>query len=321
MNADLPLIDLAPSFGSSLDDTLEVARKIDAACRRHGFFYVCGHGVPLSLIAQQFMMNRRFFALPEVVKQHLHIDRSGGLQRGYDPIGWQSLDQGRPADLKESFYLGVERGVDDPLVRAGTPNHGPNQWPDETLLPGFHQACTSYAAALNRLGRHLLGLIALGLGLPRRHFDPFVRDPMPVLRLLHYPPQPASALEGQIGSGAHTDWGSITLLAQDNTGGLQVQGDGGEWLDAPPIAGSLVVNLGDLMQRWTNDLYRSNLHRVVNRHSGADRYSIAYFYDIDFHARVEVLPGCSSAERPARYLPITAGEHIVEMYRRTTLVG
>jgi isopenicillin N synthase-like dioxygenase len=325
MNAQLPVIDLAPSFRLDPAGALDVARQIDAACRSHGFFYISGHGVPLALIAHLFMLDRKFFALPDAVKQHWHINRSGGLRRGYDPIGWQSLDRGQPADLKESFYLGTDLASDHPLVQAGTPNHGPNQWPDEALVPGFHAACTTYAAAMNRLGRHLMGLIALGLGLPREHFEPFLRQPMPVLRLLHYPPQAAVGEDGQIGSGAHTDWGGITLLAQDSAGGLQVRGEAAdgsvEWLDAPPVDGSFVVNLGDLMQRWTNDLYRSKLHRVVNTASGRDRYSIACFYDIDFHARVEALPGCVSADRPARHAPITAGEHIVEMYRRTTLAG
>jgi isopenicillin N synthase-like dioxygenase len=321
MNADLPLIDLAPSFGTDPAGAGAVAHEIDAACRRHGFFYISGHGVPLALIAHLFMLNRRLFALPDEVKQRWHIDRSGGLQRGYDPIGWQSLDSGKPADLKESFYLGTDLGTDHPLVLAGTPNHGPNQWPDETLLPGFQLACSTYAAALNRLGRHLMGLIALGLDLPRGYFEPFLHQPMPVLRLLHYPPQQVPGADAQIGSGAHTDWGGITLLSQDSTGGLQIQDQSGRWLDAPPVEGSFVVNLGDLMQRWTNDLYRSTRHRVVNAASGRDRYSLAYFYDIDFHARVEALPGCASATRPARYAPITAGEHIVEMYRRTTLAA
>ena len=320
MRASLPVIDLSLSHGRDADDLQAVARQIDAACRTHGFFYVIGHGVPLALISHLFMLNRRYFALPGEVKAASHIDRSGGLRRGYDPIGWQSLEAGRPADLKESFYLGTERGPDDPLVRAGTPNHGPNQWPDEALVPGFRPACEAYAAAMERLGRHLMGLIALGLGLPQAWFEPFLRDPMPILRLLHYPPQQASRLDAQIGSGAHTDWGAITLLAQDDAGGLQVRDEaGGGWLDARPIEGSLIVNLGDLMQRWTNDLYRSTLHRVVNQHSGHDRHSIAYFLEIDYHAVVEALPTCCSAERPARHPPITAGEHIVEMYRRTTL--
>jgi isopenicillin N synthase-like dioxygenase len=189
-------------------------------------------------------------------------------------------------------------------------------------VPGFHAGCTLYQQAMARLGHHLMGLIALGLGLPRPHFEAFLRDPMPVLRLLHYPPQQASVLDGQIGSGAHTDWGGITLLAQDDAGGLQVRdNEAGRWIDARPIEGAFVVNLGDLMQRWTNDCYRSNLHRVVNAVSGRDRHSIAYFFDIDCHARVEVLAPCVSAERPARHPPISAGDHIVEMYRRTTLAA
>lgn len=315
----LPVIDLAASFGHDPQATAEIATQIDAACRRHGFFYVSGHGVPLALTGHLFMLSRRLFALPEEVKRRWHIDLSGGLQRGYDPIGWQALEAGRPADLKESFYLGTDRDAYDPLVRAGIPGHGPNQWPDEALVPGFQSTTEAYAASLARLGRHLMGLIALALKLPRDHFEPFLRQPMPVLRLLHYPPQAASTLDGQIGSGAHTDWGGITLLAQDSSGGLQVRAEDGQWFDAPPVEGTFVVNLGDLMQRWTNDRYRSNLHRVINRVSGRERYSMAYFYDIDYHAVVSALPGCHDAADPPHHPPITAGEHIADMYRRTTL--
>jgi isopenicillin N synthase-like dioxygenase len=321
MTTGLPLIDLAPSFGAGDAGAHAVARQIDAACRAHGFFCVSGHGVPQALIDAAFEANARFFALPEATKQRWHIDKAGGITRGWDPVGWQSLDPGRPADLKESFYLGVDRGPDDPLVRAGVPQQGPNQWPDEALLPGFRATCEAYAAALAGLARHLMGLIALGLALPRTHFEACLTDPMPVLRLLHYPPQQASRVEGQIGSGAHTDWGGITLLAQDASGGLQVQAADGHWIDATPIPGSFVVNLGDLMQRWTNDCYRSNVHRVVNQASGRTRRSIAYFYDIDYHARVEALPTCVSAARPPRYAPTTAGAHIAEMYRLTTLTA
>lgn len=321
MHATLPVIDLTASFGHDPQAALETARAIDAACRGHGFFYVVGHGVPLALTSHLFMLNRRLFQLPEPVKQQWHIDRSNGLKRGFDPVGWQALEPGRPADLKESFYLGTDRDAHDPLVRAGTPQHGPNQWPSEGLVPGFQSTTEAYAATLERLARHLMGLMALGLGLPRHHFEPYLRNPMPVLRLLHYPPQSASRVQGQIGSGAHTDWGGITLLAQDSAGGLQVQGADGQWLDARPLEGAFVVNLGDLMQRWTNDAYRSTLHRVVNNVSGRDRYSIAYFFDIDYHAQVSTLPTCHSAANPPRYPPITAGEHIVEMYRRTTLAA
>ncbi len=309
MHAHLPLIDLRQGDAA-------VARAVDAACRAHGFFYVTGHGIPAPVIDAAFAASKRFFALEDAMKARWHIDRSG-IKRGFDPIGWQVLDPGQPADIKESFYLGVDRDATDPLVRAGTPNHGPNQWPLEAVAPGFRAAVQAYDAAVRALSLHLMRVIALGLGLSADHFERYMQDPMPVLRLLHYPPQPAQAEPGQIGCGAHTDWGGITVLAQDSAGGSQLQSLTGEWLEAEPVEGSLVVNLGDLMQRWTNDRYRSTLHRVINRHTGRDRYSMAYFFDIDYHAEVSALPGCFDAEHPSRYAPITAGEHVVEMYRRT----
>ena len=315
MSAHLPVIDL------SVGD--RAASAIDAACRAHGFFYVVGHGVDAALIDSAFDASKRFFALDDSVKHRWHIDRSG-IRRGFDPIGWQVLDPGTPTDLKESFYIGRDRGPDDPLVRAGTPNHGPNQWPDEALAPGLKAALQAYDAAIEVLARRLMRLIALGLGLPGDHFERFLQDPMPVLRVLHYPPQPATAEPGQIGCGAHTDWGGITLLAQDDAGGLQVQAADGGWIEATPIPGSFVVNLGDLMQRWTNDRYRSTLHRVINRHGlengGRDRYAMAYFFDIDYHAEVSALPGCFDANDPPHHAPITAGAHVVEMYARTHAV-
>lgn len=315
---NLPVIDLAASFGHDVLAQRDAAARIDAACREHGFFQVRGHGVPLALLSHLFMLSRRFFQLPERVKCQWHIEQSG-LHRGYDPIGWQSLEAGRPADLKESFYLGVDRDQDDPLVRAGIPLQGPNLWPDEALVPGFQATSEAFAASMQRLARHLMGLIALGLKLPRTHFEHCLHDPMPVLRLLHYPPQPARPEPGQIGCGAHTDWGALTLLAQDRTGGLQVQDGQGQWLDVMPVEGALVVNLGDLMSRWTNDRYRSTLHRVVHADSSRDRYSIAYFFEVDHDTVVTPLPGCHSADDPPHHPPITAGEHIRRMYERTTL--
>ena len=313
MPRSLPIIDISRTEG--------LPERLDSACRHEGFFYVVGHGIDPQVRALAFDAARRFFDLSDQTKQRWHIERSG-IHRGWDPVAWQSLEPGRPGDLKESFYLGVDRAADDPLVQADTPNHGPNQWPDEALVPGFQAAIERYEAATQELARRLMSCIAQGLGLPSRYFDAFMRDPMPVLRLLHYPEQPPSeaALPGQIGCGAHTDWGSITLLAQDEAGGLQVQDEQGQWFDAPPVADAYVVNLGDMMARWTNDRYRSTPHRVLNP-SGRDRLSIAYFFDMDFHARVEVLPGCSSEERPPRYAPTTAGRHIIEMYERTRAVA
>ena len=201
---------------------------------------------------------------------------------------------------------------------AGVPNQGPNQWPDEALVPGFRATTNAYAQAMASLGRQVLSLLAESLSLPASYFDAFLTNPMPVLRLLHYPPSDRPLQQGQVGSGAHTDWGSVTLLAQDEVGGLQVK-LGDFWVDAPPVPDSFVVNLGDMMQRWSNDRWRSNLHRVLPQAPGQHRYSVAYFYDMDYHAVVSALPGCFDAANPPKYPPITAGQHIVEMYEKTSL--
>jgi isopenicillin N synthase-like dioxygenase len=295
----VPLLDLSAGTPESQ------ARQIDVALRDSGFFAVRNHGVATSVVGAAFDAAQRFFALPQADKERWHID-GWKLKRGFDPIGWQSLDPGQPPDVKESFYLGVEA-------------IGPNQWPDAALLPGFRAACNAYSEAMEALARRLMSLFEVALQLPPGYFDSFMRHPTATTRLLHYPPQPAKAAPGQIGCGAHTDWGALTLLAQDNAGGLQVQNSDGAWLDVAPVPGAFVVNVGDMTQRWTNDRWRSTLHRVINRHSGRDRYSIAYFFDLDAESRIEPLPTCVSASHPARHAPITAGEHLVEMYRRTTV--
>jgi isopenicillin N synthase-like dioxygenase len=303
---------------------------IDTALRGSGFFAVAGHGVPPDTVAAAFDASRRFFALDEGTKRRWHID-GWPLKRGFDPIGWQSLDPGQPPDVKESFYLDVEA-------------IGPNQWPDEALVPGFRAALSAYAASMEALARRLMALFEQALGLPRGHFDGFMRHPTCTTRLLHYPPQPTDARPGQIGCGAHTDWGALTLLAQDDAGGLQVQTPAGDWNDVPPAEGAFVVNVGDMMQRWTNDRWPSTVHRVVNKDrpkgraedgraprgpgaegdlgapfSGRNRYSIAYFFDLDAESVIEPLASCVDATHPARYGPLTAGEHLAEMYRRTTV--
>jgi isopenicillin N synthase-like dioxygenase len=322
----IPVID----FGTA--DRRAQAAAIDAALCEVGFFTITGHGVPAAVQAAAFEAGHRFFALAESHKRRWHIDgwppadgppqgrrtpsagerpqgvQGAPLKRGFDPIGWQSLDPGQPPDVKESFYLGEVA-------------HGPNQWPDPALLPGFRVAMETYAAAMQTLARRLMSLYEVALGLPAGHFDGFMHNPICTTRLLHYPPQPAQAAPGQIGCGAHTDWGALTLLAQDDAGGLQVQTTAGDWIDVPPLAGALVVNVGDLMQRWTNDRWVSTPHRVINRLSGRDRWSIAYFFDLDGDAAIEPLAACVSAERPARYAPITAAEHLAEMYRRTTVAA
>jgi isopenicillin N synthase-like dioxygenase len=323
----LPLIDLSAEPAAAL------ARRIDAALCEQGFFAVSGHGVAPGWVAAAFDASHRFFALPQSVKERWHIDgwaerapwpspatpaTQGGpqsvarpgdlLKRGFDPIGWQALDPSSPPDVKESFYLGVEA-------------IGPNQWPDEALVPGFRAALEAYSQAMEVLARRLMGLFERALGVTPGQFDDFMRHPTCTTRLLHYPPQPATAAPGQIGCGAHTDWGALTLLAQDDAGGLQVQRADGAWIDVDPRPDTFVVNVGDMTQRWTNDRWRSTMHRVINRRAGGDRWSIAYFFDLDAEAVIAPLPVCTSAANPPRHAPITAGEHLVEMYRRTTVAA
>ncbi len=318
----IPLIDLAAEPPAAL------AQRIHTALCTAGFFGITGHGVPLPTVEAAFAASRRFFDLPLSEKSRWHVDQGSiavsddekigdtkpnakpNAKRGFDPIGWQALDPLQPPDMKESFYL-------------GQPLHGANQWPDEALVPGFRLACEDYAAAMHNLAQRLMVLFELCLGLPAGHFNSFMQAPMCTTRLLHYPPQPTAAAPGQIGCGAHTDWGALTLLAQDDAGGLQVQAaDGdGAWIDIPPVPGAFVVNIGDMMQRWTNDRWLSTMHRVINQYAGRDRWSIAYFFDLDVEARIEPLATCVSAERPARYAPLTAGEHLADMYRRTTVVA
>jgi isopenicillin N synthase-like dioxygenase len=174
-----------------------------------------------------------------------------------------------------------------------------------------------YFDALGRLAERMMRLLALSLDLPAGYFDDMMREPMPVMRLIHYPPHPADARPNQLGAGAHTDWGALTFLLQDESGGLEVQNVAGDWVYARPLAGSFVVNLGDMIERWTNGLYRSTLHRVRNRATGRSRYSVAYFSNPDFHSRVECLPTCTDAGRPPRYAPCTAGEHLQESFERS----
>jgi isopenicillin N synthase-like dioxygenase len=315
----LPLIDLGPTWDDAAARAA-CATQLDAVCREHGFFVVQGHGVPPAVRAAAFDAAQRLFALPDATKARWHIDHSP-IRRGWDPVGWQALEPGQPPDLKESFYLGVDRDGADPLVAAGTPNHGPNQWPDEARVPGFRSAVDAYRTALDVLSRHIMGLLALGLRLPYTYFDACLTDPMPVLRLLRYPPNPelAAMPRSQMGCGAHTDWGGITVLAQDLVGGLQIKRADDRWMDVAPLPDTFVVNLGDLMQRWTNGAYRSTLHRVLPMDATRQRYSIAWFFDVNYHTLIEPLPGCASAQQPARHPPITAGEHLIEQYRRTTV--
>ena len=316
----IPVIDLAPSFAGDPASFDRVAHEIHTACRETGFFYVSHHGIEQSLLDAQLDWARRFFDLPLEQKLALEMKRSRTAS-GYEPIGGQTLDSQddtadtAPPDLKEAYYCGLERPPGQELTVTRRGGFADNQWP--AALPGFREQMLEYMAAARDLGSHLMRLMARSLDLPPDWFAPFFAQPAVTLRLIKYPPHPEDARENQLGAGAHTDWGGITLLVQDAAGGLEVRNAAGQWIDALPVPGTIVVNLGDLMSRWTNGVYNSNMHRVKNNRFGGARYSIPYFFGPRPETLIEPMPGCVDEARPRRFAPCTAEEHEAEMFRRS----
>ena len=312
--SNLPLIDIAALLGDDPEARHRVASEIGQACRDTGFFYIRNHGIDAALQAAVFEQARQLFELPDEAK--LALDKATSpANRGYEALRGQRLEANAPADLKEGFYLGRELPSDDPRVLAGRFNHGPNQWP--TTLADFRPAMERYHAAMTQLAERLMAGLALSLQLPEDYFAAFCDEAMATLRLLHYPPQPAHAEAGEKGCGAHTDFGGLTLLLQDDNPGLQVWSHQAQaWIEATPLRGTYVVNLGDMIARWTNDRYRSTLHRVVNL-SGRERYSVPFFFGGNPDHRVACIPTCLEPGETPRYPAVTVEQHYREMYRRT----
>lgn len=311
----IPVLDLTGTLVPGGPRSAEVAREFRSAAMASGFFYVRHHGVDAAMVERQFDITRRLMALPIERREALSIQHSP-IMRGYEGLGAQTLDAAMKPDLKESFYCGMDWPADHPYVQAGYQTYGPSQWPAE--LPDVRAHCEAYIDAMNILSLRLMQLMALSLDLPEDYFDAACHDPMVTLRMVRYPAHPEGADARTFGAGAHTDWGAVTILAQDAHGGLEVQMPDGSWVPATPMEGTFVVNLGDMIPRWTNGLYHSNPHRVRNTFSGgAARYSIPFFYEPQYLARIVPVPGTVPAGEAPRYTPCTAGEHLQEMYRKT----
>ena len=272
----LPIIDMSALYDPGATGRRAAAAvKIKRACEAHGFFYLVGHGIGRDTFEALEAVSRRFFALPNEVKAEIAMSRGGRAWRGWFPVGGE-LTSGRP-DLKEGLYFGAELPASDPRVRARLPLHGPNLWPE--ALPELRYVVLSYMAAVSRAAAALLEGVALSLGLPSRYFEEtYTRDPTVLFRIFHYPAQPPAGPEwaGAWGVGEHTDYGLLTLLAQDRHGGLQVKSPDG-WIEAP------------------GGRYRSTPHRVRNL-SGEDRLSFPLFFDPAFEATMRPLPTCAPAE-------------------------
>lgn len=313
----LPAIDVS-CFATGLElpspEADAVAATIDRTCREIGFLLVRGHGVRDETKQGLLDRMREFFDLPLAEKQRIAIGNSP-YHRGYIAIGAEDLDGALPdhdptvtygvGDQKETIDSGVEHSLDHPEVVAGTPLHGPNQLPD---LPGFREAWQAYFdEAVEAVLRVQRGL-AMALGLAPDFFEALPGHPMYHLRMIHYPPK--HAVDGRLlGCGAHTDYGLLTLLAEDGVGGLEVRLRDGSWISATVPPGHLVVNLADMLAIWTNDRYVSNPHRVVNP-PDAHRYSIPLFVTPPYHLRVECLPTCLAPGEAPRHEPLVSGTYL-----------
>lgn len=305
---DVPVLDLTPLNEGG--DLTALAAELRAACLNTGFFYVANHGVPEELVDGMFSTARRYFALPvEERRKHLMDER---FRRGYVPFG-VSKHPGYEADLKDRFDWGVDSPMDDPFVVAGKPLYGPNKWPDPVAYPWFRTPVETYSTAVTALGLRILRVIALSLELPEYFFADMFTKSCTTHGMIHYPPQTGSN-EREFGATPHTDYGLLTLLSQDPIGGLEVRKRNGDWIAAPYIPGTFVINLADLFKVWTNDVYVSNLHRVVNR-TGRERFSFPTFLNTNYDVLVETIPSCITPESPRKYEPIKSGDYLLSRFR------
>jgi isopenicillin N synthase-like dioxygenase len=279
--SQVPVIDIGPLVNYTAEHA-KVAEEIATACRESGFFYIAGHGVDESLCRQLETLSRRFFDQSEPEKMRIAMSRGGRAWRGYFPVGGE-LTSGK-RDRKEGLYFGSEFAADHPVVLAGKPLHGPNLFPE---IPGFRETVLRYIDSLTQLGRVLMSGILFGLGVDQNYFQQLsLNDPLVLFRIFNYPP----ATEGgdmPWGVGEHTDYGLLTILLQDDTGGLQTKSRSG-WVNAPPIPQTFVCNIGDMLDRLTHGVYRSTPHRVINT-SKRNRLSFPFFFDPNFDAQIPAI--------------------------------
>jgi len=309
----IPVIDFAPAFAESPGGLDAVATAVRSACERIGFFYLAGHGVPEAVVEAAFAAAREFHGLPQDEKMRLRLNENN---IGYLPVnqsiqGASTIHKATRPNYNESFFISHDRPADHPDVVAGTPLRGRNQWPEGHER--MRAAMVTYFKTLESVGERMLPVLARALGMPAEHFAPFFADEAHInLRFLRYPPQDIADDE-QFGQGPHTDNSFITILARLEVPGLAVRLPSGEWLAPPVIPGTFLVNLGNMMKRWSNDRFLSTPHAVLNE-SGTDRYSIAFFYSPVPSAVIECLPSCVGPDAPPRYPPAVYGDLVLEFY-------
>lgn len=309
--SEIPILDVAALYGADEEAIRATAATLRTYLEKIGFLYIVGHQVTRADVEAVREASRRFFALPEEQKRTLKIDKNfrGYLAFAGSTIVTSSVAKVSKPNQSESLFFMHEIDAADPRALADKPLQGPNQWPDEAVLPDFKATIERYVEAMGTLGRKMVGAITLALDLPAGSLDKYFEDPTTFLRLLHYPTQPQE--EGLFGSAPHTDYGFITLLAQDDVGGLEVKNKAGDWVPAPPVPDSFVMNVGDILARWSNDQFVSTPHRVINR-SGRERYSQPFFFDPSMDETIETLDVCVPADTKPKYEPVLYADYLME---------
>jgi isopenicillin N synthase-like dioxygenase len=313
--AIIPVIDYGPYFAGEPGALRRLAEDVRHACENIGFFYALNHGVPQDIIDRGFAASRRFHALPMADKLKLRLNQNN---IGYMPMNASvqaasTVHKATKPNQNESFFISHDRAANHPDVLAGTPLRGRNQWPDS--LPGLREDMNAYFHALSAMCDRMLPAFAVALDMPSDFFKPFFADEGHAnLRFLHYPPQEDRS-ENTFGTAPHTDNSFMTALARTDVPGLAIRLPSGEWFPPPVIPGTFLVNLGNIMRRWSNNRFLSTPHGVINE-SGTDRYSIAYFHSPNPDVMIECLPSCVAANNPSQYPPALYRDLVLEFYRK-----
>ncbi|GAA5886997.1 hypothetical protein JCM16303_003084 [Sporobolomyces ruberrimus] len=306
----LPVIDLSRLSSDKFEDRKALAEEIQRASIDIGFFYISNHGIPQEVVDEAFEQGRKFFEQPTEKKMLVDLQKSDAF-KGYAPLKGENVDPLSRGDVHEAFDI----GDDSQVMKQGKGNG--NLWPPSSDLPEFRPAVEKAFNEVMTLGKRLLPLFALALDLPENYFEEQTKNPGSTFRLLSYPPQFGEVDLKEIGIGAHQDYELYTILAQHgDVQALQVLNAEGDWVMAPPKRGTFVVNIGDQLQRLTNGIFKSTVHRAINR-SGLSRMSMPFFFGLDYEANLSVLPNCVSESRPALYEPILAGEYVEKRLAET----
>jgi isopenicillin N synthase-like dioxygenase len=313
----IPMLDLT-AFLQDVPGALEaLGTELRHALEQVGFYYICGHGIAQDLIDEVFVACARFHAQPVAAKMAL---RANEHNVGYMPVnGYVSkssrVEQATRPNLVEAFFVKRDLPPNHPDVLAQVRYRCTNQWPAPERLPGFRETVVAYCNAMERLCKRLLPAYAVALDLPPQYFDEAFREPQYALRLSHYPPA-ESGEDEQYGVAPHTDSSFLTMLAQSALPGLSIRTPAGAWFDAPVIPGTMLVNSGDMLRRWTNHRFLSTPHRVINRNAHRDRYAIPFFFDATYNYPMACLPTCHGPDNPPRYAPTTYQDYMLWFARQ-----